>query len=187
MILMSYDGSADAKSAIDRAGRLMPGAEATVLTVWESHGSMLSHTGGLVAVAGTLADAERIDGEVEATARATAAEGAQRASAAGLVALPRTSSLKGSTAQTVLDVAQEIDAELIVLGTRGLGGVRSFLLGSVSHAVVQNADRAVLIVRSQAMSEQTRDQADLATVGGSRLAQEAGGSGSGGLASDDSP
>jgi hypothetical protein len=35
MILMSYDGSADAQTAIDHAAKLMPGAEATVLTVWE--------------------------------------------------------------------------------------------------------------------------------------------------------
>lgn len=45
---------------------------------------------------------------------------------------------------------------MIVLGTRGLGGVKSFLLGSVSHAVVQHADRPLLIVPSPDLAEQRR-------------------------------
>jgi len=43
MILLCYDGSADAKAAIDRAGRLMSGSKATVLVIWETmirHGAL---------------------------------------------------------------------------------------------------------------------------------------------------
>ena len=156
MILLAYDGSTDAQLAISSAARLMPGAETTVLTVWESFGNMLSHTGGLVAAAGSLADSERIDGEVADTARTSAAEGARRATTAGLVATARTERLDGSIAQTVLTVAQDADADIIVLGTRGLSGVKSFLLGSVSHAVVQIADRPVLVVPSEALVDQRR-------------------------------
>ncbi len=36
MILLCYDGSADAQAAIDRAGLLMAGSEATVLVIWET-------------------------------------------------------------------------------------------------------------------------------------------------------
>ena len=35
MILLCYDGSADAQAAVDLAARAMPGAEVTVLTIWE--------------------------------------------------------------------------------------------------------------------------------------------------------
>lgn len=45
----------------------------------------------------------------------------------------------------------------IVIGTRGLTGVKSLLLGSVSHAVVQHADRAVLVVPSPEIAEARGD------------------------------
>jgi nucleotide-binding universal stress UspA family protein len=45
-------------------------------------------------------------------------------------------------------VADEVEAAVIVLGTRGLTGLKSLWLGSVSHAVLQHADRAVIVVPS---------------------------------------
>ena len=45
---------------------------------------------------------------------------------------------------------------VIVMGTRGLAGVKSMLLGSVSHAVLQHADRAVMIVPSPSVVEHRR-------------------------------
>jgi hypothetical protein len=46
-----------------------------------------------------------------------------------------------------------------VCGTRGRSGVQSFLLGSVSHQVVQHADRAVLVVPSLTLAEKRRSSA----------------------------
>ena len=42
--------------------------------------------------------------------------------------------------------ADQYDAELIVLGARGLSAFKSMILGSVSHSVAQHARRPVLIV-----------------------------------------
>ena len=167
MILVSYDGSADAQAAIDRAAQLMPGAQTTVLSVWESYAHMLAWSGsvgmGLGAV-GTSADVERVDAASRTAALATATEGAQRATTAGLIAQPRSEGRDAGIADTILTVAADIDAGVVVMGTRGRGGVTSFLLGSVSHAVVQHADRAVLVVPSPAVADRRRASAHRATV-----------------------
>ncbi len=54
----------------------------------------------------------------------------------------------GSAVPVLLDVARELDADLIVVGSRGLGGYPELLLGSTSTQVAQNADRPVTIVPS---------------------------------------
>jgi nucleotide-binding universal stress UspA family protein len=58
----------------------------------------------------------------------------------------------GSTARTVLTVAERLDADVIVVGTRGRGAAKSALLGSVSHGLVQHADRPVVVVPSPALA-----------------------------------
>jgi nucleotide-binding universal stress UspA family protein len=52
-------------------------------------------------------------------------------------------------ADQITRVAEEIDAGLIVMGSRGLGGVRRALMGSVSDAVVRHAHCPVMIVRPE--------------------------------------
>ena len=54
----------------------------------------------------------------------------------------------GHPAKVIVDVAEKtVGADLIVMGSRGLGGFKELLLGSVSHAVVNHARVPVLIVR----------------------------------------
>jgi nucleotide-binding universal stress UspA family protein len=48
---------------------------------------------------------------------------------------------------TILEIADRHDAATIVMGSRGLAGLRSTLLGSVSNAVVHHTDRPTLIFR----------------------------------------
>lgn len=54
---------------------------------------------------------------------------------------------QGSPAAVILDHAEESGCDLIVIGSRGLGGFRSFMLGSVSNHVVQNSEVPVLVVK----------------------------------------
>lgn len=161
MILLSYDGSADAQAAIDHAAELMPGATATILTVWEPFAQTVARTAMGIGMTGgwSAADAESADASVREAALETATEGSDRATAAGLVAKSLTESCDGDVASTILAVAADADADVIVMGTRGRSGVKAFLLGSVSHAIVQHADRAVLIVPSRTLAEQRRGQA----------------------------
>ncbi|NOV16999.1 universal stress protein [Ensifer adhaerens] len=53
----------------------------------------------------------------------------------------------GDYAETILAVAKEIDADMIVVGSRGLGRLRGMLVGSVSQKIIQHAHCSVLIVR----------------------------------------
>jgi len=145
VILICYDGSADAQSAIDRAGELFAEQPATVLTVWEPFIAMMMRSG---AVIGLLAQTVKGD-EIDAASEQAARERAERARRAGMNPQPRTVARgAGTIAETILSVADEVEAAVIVLGTRGLTGLKSLWLGSVSHAVLQHADRAVIVVPS---------------------------------------
>jgi nucleotide-binding universal stress UspA family protein len=52
-------------------------------------------------------------------------------------------------AQQIVQVAEDIGAGLIVMGSRGLGRVRRALIGSVSDSVVRHAHCPVLVVRPE--------------------------------------
>lgn len=152
MILIAYDGSDNAKAAIKRAGVLFGGQPAAVLSVWEPFSDIVARTPASLGFAG-ITDYDEIDEASRKAATDEAEEGATIAREAGLDASASIRSRTGAVAHTILDEADALDADAIVLGTRGLGGVGSLLLGSVSHAVLQSADRPVLIVPSPELSE----------------------------------
>lgn len=53
----------------------------------------------------------------------------------------------GDYANSILKVAKEADADVIVMGRRGLSNLKGFVTGSVSHKVSQRADCSVLTVK----------------------------------------
>lgn len=53
----------------------------------------------------------------------------------------------GDPAEAIMDYAKEINTDLIIMGSRGLGLVRGVLLGSVSKYVLEHAKCPVLIVK----------------------------------------
>jgi nucleotide-binding universal stress UspA family protein len=54
----------------------------------------------------------------------------------------------GDAADAILDVAEEQEASLIVIGNKGMTGAKRFLLGSVPNKVSHHAPCSVLIVRT---------------------------------------
>jgi nucleotide-binding universal stress UspA family protein len=150
MILIAYDGSPDARSAVEQAGLLAAGEETTILVVWETFAEVMTHAG--IGIAPGIADYDEIDRNSAEVAQKLAAEGVELANKAGLKAQPRVRAQEQTVAHTILEAANDVDAREIVMGTRGLTGVKSMLLGSVSHAVLQHADRAVTVVPSPAVA-----------------------------------
>jgi nucleotide-binding universal stress UspA family protein len=53
----------------------------------------------------------------------------------------------GQAAKSILDYANNQKCDLIVMGSRGLGGLEEFVLGSVSHNVAQHSKVPVLIIK----------------------------------------
>jgi nucleotide-binding universal stress UspA family protein len=144
-LLLCYDGSEDAKHAIERAGDLFAGAHALVVTVRQPFAAtdtvaVLGATGGMV----NVVEVERASAETDG---GVAGEGVRIAQGAGLDAEPLAIESTGPVWETIVGVADCHDAATIVMGSRGLTRLRSILLGrSVSKAVVHHAERPTLII-----------------------------------------
>ena len=139
-ILICYDGSTDSDRAIDAAAALLGRRRAVVVDI----GPVLTGAESVAAISsvvpGTAFDDLNMDSALE-KARA----GAERARHAGFDAEPR-AELAEPVWEGIVDVADEIDAAVIVIGSRGLKGIREQFEGSVSREVAEHAGRPVLIV-----------------------------------------
>ena len=102
-----------------------------------------------------------VEAQLREQAHRTAEEGVRGLRAAGVDADPLVEQSDGSIARTVLAVAERIDADAVVVGTRGRGAAKSALLDSVSHALVQHADRTVVVVPSPAVARHRESQLSL--------------------------
>lgn len=149
MILIAYDGSDDAKAAVAQASKLFPGEPATVLTVWHRFIDTMAITGGRFTM---VVDYDEVDREAEQGASQKAQEGAALATEAGLEATARTAVVEFTLADTLLAEAAAVEASAVVCGSRGHGGLKSLMLGSVSHHLLQHADRPVVVVPSPAIA-----------------------------------
>ena len=139
ILLICYDGSSAARQAVEHAGRLLPGRRAVVVNAWSSPTGLTA-----CGLAGTTPY------DLEAWNRAAsevAAEGAQRAKAVGLnaVALTTNGMVEGIW-RSILALAGECGVDLIVVGSRGLTGLRAIIAGSVSKRLVEHARLPVLVV-----------------------------------------
>jgi nucleotide-binding universal stress UspA family protein len=139
-ILICYDGSTGAKRAIEEAAGLLGARRAVVLdiappiTPEESLATYSPVVPGGAFEEWNEADADRIAGRGAELALSSGFD----AEARGVLAAP--------TWQGVVDVADELDASVIVIGSRGLSGLREAAEGSLSHQVAEHAGRPVLIV-----------------------------------------
>jgi nucleotide-binding universal stress UspA family protein len=143
-LLIGYDGSEHAKDAIRSAAELFAVKDALVVTVWQPTSDV-----GAFAWYGAgpnmfnFAELDRAGAEAGGR---VAEEGARIARAAGLRAESIAIEATPPVWKTIVETADLHDASAIVMGSRGLTGLRSMLLGSVSSAVVHHTDRPTLVI-----------------------------------------
>ena len=145
-VLIGYDGSPSAADAITRAASLLGARSAVVVSVW-SPAPMETVAYGATADFSAAAPAyfSDVDSTIEQQAREMAEQGARIAREAGLEAEARTA--QGSSAwRAIVDAAEAVDAAMIVVGARGLSGLKSAVLGSPSRGVMHHSRRPVLVV-----------------------------------------
>jgi nucleotide-binding universal stress UspA family protein len=140
-ILLATDGSEEARLASTTAADLAEktGSELHVLTV----GPDLP----LYELPEHPAEFEDVLRENRRRAKEVLERQAKRIEESG-VTVKETHLLEGRADEEIVELAEEIGAGLIVMGSRGHGGLRRTLLGSVSEAVVRHAHCPVTVVRA---------------------------------------
>ncbi len=133
-ILVAYDGSYASKKALDLAFQIAEQDPSITLVLTHVLRIVSSPAAGIGASAIVIEDAEPVRLELEAYAA--------RAKNLSTVKL-----LKGTfAADLIVECAKEQGCDLIVMGSRGRGGVKGYL-GSVSYAVTKNSPITVLIAK----------------------------------------
>jgi nucleotide-binding universal stress UspA family protein len=141
-ILLATDGSEEAELAALRAVDI---AEKTDSELHVVHVGVVPSF--LVSYPGTLGYERRLYDQIEEESRQRLRELSWRVKAAGGT-VAGTHLRLGQVALEIVALAEELGVGLIVMGSRGLGGVRRALMGSVSDSVVRYAHCPVLVVRS---------------------------------------
>ena len=164
-ILFAYDGSDSADAALRAAADLLDtaGTDAVVLSVWEPLlvEAVRASKFGWLAVPTDVAE---IDEGSEADAQRVAEHGRQLAEELGFKARPRALADERNVADAIVATADELEVDLIVVGARGLAGVRAFL-GSVSNHVIQHAHSAVLVIPPKGVATTHETLSEAATTG----------------------
>jgi nucleotide-binding universal stress UspA family protein len=142
-ILLATDGSQEAELAALRAVEL---ADATDSELHVVHVGVVPIF--LQSYPGTLGYYGKLYEQIEEESRQRLRELSLRVKAAGGTVAGAHLRM-GEVALEIVALAEELGAGLIVMGSRGLGGVRRALMGSVSDSVVRHAHCPVLVVRQE--------------------------------------
>ena len=141
-IVVPFDGSKGAAKALEMAVGLQKLCDSDLLlvTVYRHH-SYLEASLSMVRVE----EPENLDDVLRGHAKAVIEHGKKEAAQLGATKV-RGFVRNGPVARGIVAFADEHDADLIVLGSRGLGSIEGYLLGSVSHKVTGLSEIPVLVV-----------------------------------------
>jgi nucleotide-binding universal stress UspA family protein len=142
-ILIAYDGSDCAKAAVGEAARqLRDDRTVVVLTIWEPLDAVPFWGVPMATMPSEMTE------EVVAQANKVAGEGAVLAAESGLGEVETQVELGAPVWARIVEVAEQRDASVIVLGSHGRSGVGYAVMGSVATAVAHHAKAPVLITRA---------------------------------------
>ena len=142
-IVVGTDGSETARRAVQEAAELarQTGAELQLVSAYEPVPQSRLREERQEApqdIEHTVGPREDVDHILEEAAKEVRATGVE----------VRTFARQGEPADAILDVAEEENADLIVVGNKGMTGAKRFLLGSVPNKVSHHAPSSVLIIRT---------------------------------------
>ena len=139
-IVVGTDGSDTATAAVIEAARLAHAFDAT-LHIVSAYEPARVHTEGLPQeFSGMVSSHSQVDSLL--------ADIASRARSAGIRV--QTHAAAGDPADTIIEVAREVEARLVVVGNKGIGQLRRFVLGNVPSKVVHNSPCSTYVVHTTA-------------------------------------
>jgi nucleotide-binding universal stress UspA family protein len=141
-ILVATDGSDGADRAVDYAAHLAKNAGNDLLIVHVIGGYGLPDN---VFRQFTHAEQAWLREQFESVSKKILSDARERARGIGVKTV-LLESRTGNVAQTIVDIAEEKEAENIIVGKRGVGRIAGLLLGSVSQKVVSLTSRPVTVV-----------------------------------------
>ena len=147
-ILVAYDGSDPAKRAVREAAELFGSHPALVVTVWEPalEYELPAPDDLAMTTPADPAATAAMNEALKARADRTANDGADLARSAGAQAEAVAVLNEDRVADAIAELARSHGAAAIVIGSRGLRGLRARLAGSTSNAVLKQAPCPVLVV-----------------------------------------
>jgi nucleotide-binding universal stress UspA family protein len=144
-VLVAIDGSPNAQRALETAVDLAKGMKAELRIAHVVYVPTLFWSMG---VPGAAVPTDKIEEDAEEVARQLLAKAVKFSKDAG-VANPKDELVTDlvSPAQGLVQLAERDEADVIVIGTRGNGGFKKLLLGSVANSVLHYADCSVLVTK----------------------------------------
>lgn len=151
-VVVGYDGSPIAADAIVAGTRMVPGAQGWIAYLWGPPFASERMRQRLWANARDLDDLmAMVEREGRSEAERITAVGVALALSAGWQAEPLLHRSFGSAGTGIVEAAKSVDADLVIVGARGLGGADA-VLGSVSDMVVHYGTRPVMVIPSPLLS-----------------------------------
>ena len=150
-VVVAYDGSAEARAALEAAAKLFAGRPHVIVSVWEpglaAAFAAAPDPTGLSQLPPSPEQMAAVDEAQRWHAQDAADTGAELARSLGVDAEAIPVPDDADVAETVASVAAERDACAVVVGSRGLGGIKARLLGSTSQGMLKHARCPVVVVK----------------------------------------